>query len=108
MNKLGIDEYGEIKNYRNKISQSKAELIAIKHAEKFACTANDDALSCFWVIHSTDRGEYYDITVEGHPTCAEEIEKNSIIRYRVMNDGTFEWRFRQVGVFSCNNCNYIK
>jgi len=111
VNKLGIDEYGEIKNYRRKtknyrVSQSQAELIVIRHAENFSCTANEDALSCFWAIRSDDRGEYYDIVVEGHPTCAEEIKKNSIIRYRVMKDGTFEWRFQQVGVFSCNNCQY--
>ena len=32
--------------------------------------------------------------------------KNTIIRYRVMKDGTFEWRFQQVGVVSCSNCQY--
>jgi hypothetical protein len=103
---LGIDEYGEIENYR--ISQSLAELIAIKDAETYNCTANKDARSCFWVIHSDSRGEYYDIAVEGHPTCVEEIEKNSIIRYRVMSDGTFEGRYQVVGHWNCPNCAALK
>ena len=99
-----------MRSYGNKISQSRAELIALRHAENFGCTANDDALSCFWLIHSSDRGEYYDIAVEGHPTCAEDIEKNSIIRYRVMKNGDFEWRFQQVATFSCNpnHCKYLR
>ena len=65
-----IDEYGEIKNYRRKtknhrISQSQAELIVIKWAERTGCSRRKGRESCFWAIYSSDRGEYYDIAAQG-------------------------------------------
>lgn len=106
---MEIDEYGEIKNYRRKtknyrISQSQAELIAIKHAEGTGCSRRKGKESCFWVIYSDDRGEYYDIAAQGHLTCAEIVKRDMIIRYRVIDDGSFEWRWQDKGFWSCPNC----
>ena len=61
---MRIDEFGEIKNYTGKtknhrISQSQAELIIVKWVEKNdGCNSKKGVRSCFWAIHSADRGEY--------------------------------------------------
>ncbi|MHA1660811.1 MAG: CFI-box-CTERM domain-containing protein [Promethearchaeota archaeon] len=106
-----IDEYGEIKDYRRKTenyrnSQSQAELIAIREAERNSgCSEKRGILSYFWVTSSADRGEYYEFTLEGHPTCAEKINSEVIYKCRVMNDGSLERRRQQRGSWCVNsNC----
>ncbi len=100
-----VDPYGEIRGPQ--LSQGDAELIALRDAEKSwaGCTYNGSVRSCYWLESCTDRGTYYEVILEGHASCAENVLRTTILRYRVEHSGNYTSSQQQKGQWECPHCN---
>jgi len=97
-----LNKFGELDD--SSISQGDAELIALDDAERLVCTASSRVSSCFWVKSASFRDSYWDVVVEGHPNCADYVDSESIIRYRIRHDGSFRSSMQQRGHWNCPRC----